>query len=225
MRTLLLRAIFLAAGLGLVVIGAIVAFDLLGDETGPPPLDTSLLGVDEPPTATPLPTETPLPTATAEPEPTVAPTVAPEVPIARLVIPSIRVNAQVTPRGVSADGAMEDPKGPTEVAWYTFSALPNRPGNIVMAGHVDYINYGAAVFYNIGRLKQGDEIRIDLTNGETATYQVTSVTLYKEATAPVAEIVGPTDVETVTLITCGGVFNRALREYESRTVVKAERVL
>ena len=221
MRTLILRAIFLAAGLGLVVIGAIVAFDLLDDETGPPPVDTSLLGVDEPPTPTATP---PLPpTATAEPEPTVAPTVAPEVPIARLVIPSIRVNAPVTPRGVSADGVMEDPKGPTEVAWYTFSALPNRPGNIVMAGHVDYINYGAAVFYNISKLKQGDEIQINLQNGETATYRVTSVTLYDEDTAPVAEIVGPTDVETVTLITCGGVFNRALREYESRTVVKAER--
>ena len=223
MRTLLLRAICLVAGLGLVVIGAIVVFNLLDDETGPPPVDTTLLGVDEAPTVTPLATETPLPTATAAPEPTVAPTVAPEVPIARLVIPSIRVNAPVTPRGVSADGVMEDPKGPTEVAWYTFSALPNRPGNIVMAGHVDYINYGAAVFYSIGKLKQGDEIRIDLQNGETATYRVTSVTLYDEATAPVAEIVGPTDVETVTLITCGGVFNRALREYESRTVVKAER--
>jgi len=220
MRTLLLRAIFLAAGLGLVVIGAIVAFDLLDDDTGPPPVDTSLLGVDEPPTATPLPVAT----ATPEPEPTVAPTVAPEVPIARLVIPSIRVNAPVTPRGVSADGVMEDPKGPTEVAWYTFSALPNRPGNIVMAGHVDYINYGAAVFYSISKLKQGDEVLIDLQNGETATYRVTSVTLYEEATAPVAEIVGPTEVETLTLITCGGVFNRTLREYESRTVVKAERV-
>ena len=221
MRSLLLRATFLAAGLGLVVIGALVAFDLLDNDTGPPPIDTTLLGVDEPPTATALPTAT----STAAPEPTVPPTVAPEVPIARLVIPSIRVNAPVAPRGVSADGVMEDPKGPTEVAWYTFSALPNRPGNIVMAGHVDYVNYGAAVFYNISKLKQGDEVQINLENGETATYRVTSVTLYKEATAPVAEIVGPTDVETVTLITCGGVFDRTLREYDSRTVVKAERVL
>jgi LPXTG-site transpeptidase (sortase) family protein len=146
------------------------------------------------------------------------------VPIARLLIPAIKVDAEVNPRGVLPDGAMEDPKGPTEVAWYTFSALPNHAGNIVMAGHVDYINYGAAVFYNISKLKEGDEIQIDLENGERAVYHVTVVTSYEAATAPVDEIVGPTDVETVTLITCGGTFNRVTRDYDRRTVVRAVRV-
>lgn len=224
MRTTVIRSLLLTVGLVAIALGAVGVYVALDDEpSGPPPVDTSLLGVDEPPT--PFPTVTPVPT---EPPPTEVPataTPAPEVPIARLVIPAIRVNAPVNPRGVLADGAMEDPKGPTEVAWYTFSSLPNRPGNIVMAGHVDYINYGAAVFYNISRLKQGDEIQIDLVNGEKATYRVTVVTSYDADSAPVAEIVGPTDVETVTLITCGGSFNRATRDYDRRTVVKAERVV
>ena len=218
MRAVILRSLLLTVGLAAIAFGALGVYVALdSDSAPPPPVDTTLLGADEPPTATPIPTATLEPPATATP--------APEVPIARLIIPSIKVNAQVNPRGILANGVMEDPKGPTEVAWYTFSTLPNHVGNIVMAGHVDYANYGAAVFYNISKLKEGDEIQIDLVNGERATYRVTNVTSYDADTAPVAEIVGPTDVETVTLITCGGTFNRSTRDYDRRTVVRAEREL
>lgn len=188
---------------------------------------SALSSGDEPaPVAAVLPTQV-IPTATTipVPTPTVEPTVAPEIPIARLVIPAIGVNAEVVTKGVTADGVMEDPKGPWEVAWYNFSALPNRVGNIVMAGHLDYVNVGAAVFYKLGSLKEGDEVVINLANGETATYRVTTVASYNASTAPVQEIVGPTPVETVTMITCGGSFNRSTREYDSRVIVRAERVL
>jgi sortase (surface protein transpeptidase) len=39
----------------------------------------------------------------------------------------------------------------------------------------------------------------------------------------VQEIVGPTPNETITLITCTGVFDRNVLEYDKRLVVKAER--
>lgn len=186
----------------------------------------ALGGDDEPtPVTAVLPTAIPSPTAIPDPSPTVEPTVAPEIPITRIEIPSIGVDAEVVTKGVTAEGVMEDPKGPWEVAWYNFSALPNRVGNIVMAGHLDYINVGAAVFYKLGSLKEGDEVLINLENGETATYRVTTVASYNASTAPVQEIVGPTTVETVTLITCGGAFNRSTREYDSRVIVRAERVL
>jgi LPXTG-site transpeptidase (sortase) family protein len=182
-------------------------------------------GDDSPPVAVVAPTQVvPSPTPVPEPTSTVEPTVAPEIPIARLVIPSIGVDAEVVTKGVTSDGAMEDPRGPWEVAWYNFSALPNRVGNIVMAGHLDYVNVGAAVFYKLGSLKEGDQVVINLTNGESATYRVTTVSSYNASTAPVQEIVGPTPEETVTLITCGGSFNRSTREYDSRVIVRAVRV-
>jgi LPXTG-site transpeptidase (sortase) family protein len=199
--------------IGLMASAIVVVLALQNDEN-PPPV-TAVLPTQAIPTPTPIP----------EPSPTIEPTVAPEIPIARLVIPSIGVNAEVVTKGVTADGVMEDPKGPWEVAWYNFSALPNRVGNVVMAGHLDYVNVGAAVFYKLGSLKEGDEVVINLVNGETATYKVTTVASYNASTAPVQEIVGPTSVETVTLITCGGAFNRATREYDSRVIVRAERVL
>ena len=152
-----------------------------------------------------------------------APIEPPPVPIARILIPAIDVDAAVEIRGASADGVMENPTGPHDVAWYNFTALPNQPGNIVMAGHLDYVNVGAAVFYHLDELQPGDEVLLNLEDGTSATYRVTSVHTYDADEAPVQEIVGPTEVETLTLITCGGTFNASTREYDERVIVRAER--
>ena len=47
---------------------------------------------------------------------------------------------------------------------------------------------------------------------------------YDAATAPVNDIVGATPQESVTLITCGGVFNPVTHQYDKRLVVRAERI-
>ena len=67
-----------------------------------------------------------------------------------------KVNASIQVLGLSSDGVMQDPKGPTDVGWYdltrsfeNFSSYPGWGGNAVFAGHVDYINYGAAVFWRL----------------------------------------------------------------------------
>ncbi len=167
------------------------------------------------PTATFIP-PTPLPESTPTPEPSSA-------DIARLQIPNIKVDASVVTLGVDADGAMQAPATPTDVGWYDFSARPGFTGNAVFAGHVDYIHYGPAVFWNLRDLKAGDEVDITLVDGTVFTYRVTTITAYDDATAPVQEIVGPTDTPTMTLITCSGDFDTATHSYDKRLVVRAER--
>ncbi len=166
------------------------------------------------------PTSIPDATATPEPQPTPEPSAA---PIARLVIPKINVNAGVVTLSVDKDGAMQDPKGPKDVAWYDFSQHPGWGGNAVFAGHVDYINYGPAVFWNLRNLEMGDEIKIVLADGTEYSYHVISEAAYSDSDAPVQEIVGPTDTEVVTIITCNGTFDTKTREYDKRLVVRAER--
>ena len=143
--------------------------------------------------------------------------------IVRLEVPRIGVDAPVTALGLDPSGAMPSPAGPAEVAWYDFSGKPGRAGNIVMAGHVDYVNYGPAVFWRLSELEAGDEIRLSLDDGETLVYRVQEIGYYEAAAAPVAEIVGPTATESVTLITCGGNFDRGTSEYDQRLVVRAVR--
>jgi LPXTG-site transpeptidase (sortase) family protein len=142
--------------------------------------------------------------------------------IARLQIPGIGVDASVVTLGVDADGTMQAPSTPTDVGWYDFSARPGRTGNAVFAGHVDYIHYGPAVFWRLHELQPGDEVDVVLVDGSRFAYRVTSVTAYDDATAPVAEIVGPTAAQSVTLITCTGVFDSTAHNYNQRLVVRAE---
>jgi LPXTG-site transpeptidase (sortase) family protein len=181
------------------------------------------------------------PLAVGTPVPTQVPTTAPETPtptpaargdprlaaldITRLVVPKIGINAPIVVLGILPDGTMASPKGPTEVAWYTFSAKPGQVGNVVMAGHLDYINYGAAVFYRLRDLRPGDDLQVVLSDGTQVKYVVESVTSYDEDTAPIADIVGRTPNEAITLITCAGSFDRSSREYNKRLVVRGARVL
>ena len=141
--------------------------------------------------------------------------------IARLVVPRLEIDAPAVVLGVDSTGAMQSPSGPTEVGWYNFSSRPGMGGNVVMSGHLDYIDYGPAVFWRLGESEVGDLVELVLADNTVVKYQVSDVERYDEATAPVQQIVGPTDQETVTLITCAGSFDPSAREYNQRLVVRA----
>jgi LPXTG-site transpeptidase (sortase) family protein len=145
-------------------------------------------------------------------------------PVARIVIPDAKIDAPVVQLGVDEQGVMQAPDNAYDVAWYDFSAHPGFGGNAVFAGHVDYIRVGPAVFWNIKDLEQGDLIEVRLEDGTVYRYAVTVYQLHDAATAPVQDIVGPTAVESVTLITCSGTFNTVTHQYDQRLVVRAERI-
>lgn len=149
----------------------------------------------------------------------------------RLIIPKIGVDAPFTVRTVGPDGVMGNPKGPTDVVWYDFSAnsnarggIPGVGGNSIISGHVDYVNYGPAVFWNLRQLQPGDEIQIVLDDGTVLKYVVEWNRTANGATANWPEIVRATLQESLTLITCTGSFDPATRTYDQRQIVWAVRV-
>jgi len=160
--------------------------------------------------------------AGAWPTPQVTP--VSNAPLARLVIPKIGVDAPVVTLGVDSQGVMQSPKSAFEVGWYDFTAQPGTGGNAVFSGHVDFASVGAAVFWNLRQLGPGDLVEVRLADGTAYQYLVVSSTSYPGDDAPVADIVGPTGKDTVTLITCTGTFNREVRQYSHRLVVRAERI-
>ena len=145
-------------------------------------------------------------------------------PIMRVSVPRVGINAPVEVLTLDGAGAMQDPRTPSAVAWYDFSARPGQLGNVVLAGHVDYEKYGPAVFWRLRDLKPGDRVEVTLADGTVFAYEVASLNYYDAATAPVKEITGPTPYEAITLITCGGNFNRSNLTYNQRLVVRATRV-
>ncbi len=167
---------------------------------------------------------TPAPTPTAElPPPS-------EAPIEMISIPRFDIEAPIVTLGVDGQGVMETPDSPTVVAWYDFSGRPgfapeeSNGGNAVFSGHVDYYDYGPAVFWNLKDLELDDEIEVRLADGTVYRYGVTSRNQYNAATAPIQEIVGDTPNEVITLITCGGTFDPSIGEYDDRVIVRAQRI-
>jgi len=165
---------------------------------------------------TPTPGPSPTPAASYPP--------ASESPLERLIISAAGVDAPVVVKGVDAAGVMESPDNAYDTVWYDFSAKPGYGGNAVFSGHVDYVNVGKAVFWEIKDLNPGDEIQVRLQDGTVYRYAVNFKQQYDAATAPVEEIVGPTPRETITLITCSGTFNQVTRQYDKRLIVRGERI-
>lgn len=145
-------------------------------------------------------------------------------PIA-MKIEKAQVDAQIESQAIE-DGVMLDPSGPYIVAWYEDTGQLGQETNLVFAGHLDYYDVGEAVFFHLGLLEEGDEIQVIGEGDETFRYAVEWARNYTvEDLTPTAvqEIVGRTEDEYITLITCGGPFDYTIGQYLERYVVRAKR--
>jgi LPXTG-site transpeptidase (sortase) family protein len=138
----------------------------------------------------------------------------------RLRIPAIGVDAPITPIALEPSGIMASPTEGHVVGWYELGPRPGEPSNAVLAGHVDWQKQ-VAVFSRLRDLKSGDVVEVESGLGTRYGYVVETVQSYRADAAPVAEIFGPMPSATLTLITCGGPFDEARREYRDRVVLRA----
>ena len=144
-------------------------------------------------------------------------------PAERIRIESIGVDAPLVYLNIDANGDMDVPKDPEQVAWYDFTAKPGLgAGNAVFSGHVDYIGYGPAVFWDLSDLGSGDEVEVQLRDGVIVQYEVTGAADIPVAELDMADVLAATTEESLTLITCSGQF--ANGEYLDRLIVRAVRV-
>ena len=156
--------------------------------------------------------------------PTPAPLPPSDAPISRMVIPAIEVDAPISVKGVGADGVMEAPDGPWDISWYDFTARPGFGGNAVFSGHVDYIDVGPAVLWRLNELAQDDLVEVLLQDGTVYQYHLVAMENVDAENVDVGSIVGPTEQEIVTIITCAGTFNRSSGQYDQRLIIRAVRV-
>ncbi|HZP56390.1 MAG TPA: class F sortase [Dehalococcoidia bacterium] len=146
----------------------------------------------------------------------------------RLIIPKIGVDAPFSYKVVPGNGVMPNPNSWDDVAYYDFSSwpgmggLPGKGGNVVLAGHVDYIRHGPAVFWDLHKLERGDRVQIRLKDGSTVEYEVMFNKFVSEDAGNFNQIVSATADESVTLITCSGDFVNG--HYNQRQIVWARRV-
>ena len=119
---------------------------------------------------------------------------------------------------------MIEPTDAQHVAWYKETARIGEPGNMLLAGHLNWWRVPDAVFFNLARLQPGDGIAIAGDGGDTSRYVVEWVRQLPSGEAPGDDVLGMTAWPAATLITCAGSWDATISSYEERTVVRARYV-
>lgn len=123
--------------------------------------------------------------------------------------------------GLQSDGQLDTPSVWENAGWYTKSAKTAEKGNIIIDGHYDTDWGGQAAFWGLKNLNLNDKVFLTDELGQVFTYQVTD-SFYVDITDPArVEIFEETDEPTLTLVTCGGVWNQIAGTYDKRLVIKA----
>lgn len=141
-----------------------------------------------------------------------------------LEIPVIGVDSFIEDAYITPQGAMEVPSGTVDVAWFALGPHPGQVGSAVIGGHFGIENSVPFVFYNLSKLKVGDDIYIINDEGNTITFVVTSTELFAANADATTVFTSSDGLAHLNLITCEGVWNDVAGEYPERTVVFATEV-
>lgn len=178
-----------------------------------PAIGAALLACGVEPVGTPPST----PQSTSSPAVTTQATTRP----ATLEVPAIGVHTgQIIDLGLTSTGELEVPKDAVTTGWFTGSPAPGEVGPAVLAAHVDY-NHVPGTFNRLKDLDAGDEALVRRADGSTAVFTVYRVAHYPKSAFPTDEVYGDTVGPELRLITCGGEFDRATRNYEDNIVAYA----
>ena len=143
------------------------------------------------------------------------------VPV-RLRIAAIGVDSTLMELGLKSDGTMQVPPSGFPAGWYTGAPTPGELGPAIIAGHIDW--NGPGVFYDLHKLKPGDQIVVTRKDGSSPVFRVSRVATFPKGQFPTDMVYGNIDHPGLRLITCGGTFNKQSGHYEDNIVAFADLV-
>ncbi|MFI9047371.1 class F sortase [Streptomyces sp. NPDC053427] len=190
---------------GAFLLGTLLVYNSIGTPADPKPLQSHRVAIA---TAAPGASRT-------------VPALSRSVP-KRLRIPEIAVDAPFTALSIGPSGQLNAPPGNNNnlVGWFQGGATPGERGASIVAGHVD-TKTGPAVFMQLSSLKKGSKIDIARADGVVATFKVDAVETFSKAQFPNDQVYADTPDAQLRVITCGGAYNRAAKDYEANVVVFA----
>ena len=92
---------------------------------------------------------------------------------------------------------------------------------MVIGGHVDSATQGEGAFFRLRDLKPGDTITLTGADSSTHRYTVAAREEYPKTAIDLTRYFGWTGAPRLTLITCGGTFDRATHHYRDNIVITA----
>jgi len=183
-------------------------------------------GADLPPsTESPPTTPSPVPPTLARDvavRPGALPTPTASVAPVGLAIPSLAIDMPVTDVGVADSGQMELPVDPAIAGWYRYGAdATSTSGRILIAAHVDAIDYPIGPLARLRDVPAGETILITAADGTSREFVVQSLTYYEKAALPTDELFQRGGPSALVLVTCGGPFDSQTGHYRDNVVAVA----
>ena len=144
--------------------------------------------------------------------------VSPGLPM-RLKIPKINVDAVVEYVGLTPQGAVGVPKGPSNTAWFDLGPRPGEKGSSVIVGHFGWKNGIPAAFDNLNKLRKGDKLYVEDDKGAIISFVVRESRRYDQK-ADASDVFSSNDGKPhLNLITCEGIWSKVSKSYSNRLVV------
>lgn len=138
-------------------------------------------------------------------------------------IEALAVRSPVIP--VAAyEGVMEIPEDISTIGWYSEGVRPgSQQGSAVLVGHRDGVEAGRGAFYGIEELDSGDRITVTLSDGSRLKYLVKTVSVVDKDSIPAlaARVFAADGDPQLTLITCGGPYEKDDGGYQANVIVTA----
>lgn len=152
----------------------------------------------------------------------ITPLVIKKLPEARLLIPSIMVDAAIKDMGTTLTGEMAVPGNHIDVGWYSPGTRPGEIGSAVIGGHNVWTGK-AGVFEHLDRLVKGDILTVVNAQGMSSIFTVTEMRDYNP-TDDGTDIFQSFSGTHLNLITCSGVWDTTTKSYTKRLVIFADLV-
>jgi sortase (surface protein transpeptidase) len=129
------------------------------------------------------------------------------------------VDARIDPVGLDRTGAMTSPSGLDTVGWFNRGASPGKAGDAVIDGHFGTWNE-PGVFRDLHRLHPGDAITIVWPDGRSLSFRVAAAETVGSGAHP-RGLFGRSGPSRLSLITCSGQWDPAVKSYTDRLIVTA----
>ena len=147
---------------------------------------------------------------------TVAPTLPRFITIPAINVPKTRVRIL----GLTKNNQIAVPDNIYDTGWFEGSAKPGQAGAMFIYGHVSSWQANG-IFYNLHKLKPGDNVTVTRGDNKTFTYQVVSSKIYPYNNVNMHEVLSPIKPGTpgLNLMTCTGKVIKGTSEFNERLVV------
>ncbi|GLI25871.1 hypothetical protein ARHIZOSPH14_01130 [Agromyces rhizosphaerae] len=147
-----------------------------------------------------------------------------EAPV-RLRAPGIGVDVEVVRVGVVDGDVMELPENPNVAGWYRYGpGIGDEAGTVVVAAHVDSLDYGLGPFAAFADAPAGTEVVLTSAEGTTERFTITARDAARKGSVDWDAVFDRSGPRRLAIITCGGEFDWERRTYLDSVVVLTEPV-